>query len=319
MTSIVLGLDSGGTKTDLVVVDRTGAVLVREQAEGLDPTAGDGWKDRLTTLATGLAPVGAAVLGLPYHDEIPSVTETQSSLAKALFGPNAQVRNDVAVAFEGALAGADGVLILSGTGSMAWARGPLGTFRIGGWGDVFGDEGSAYWIGSRALGLVSQHLDGRKPDAAFADAFLQWLGIGGGDLIRWTYGQTNPRAGVAGVAIGVSELASVGNPTAIALLTEAAGHLAQLGLTAARRCGAPNPLCWSFAGGVMNDPTVMAALTKAMGNPPQTPVLPPVGGAVLAAAKIAGWPVDAPFIARLKSDLSQTNAMPVTVLANSRK
>ena len=310
MTDLVLGLDSGGTKTDLAVVDRSGAVLVRRQGEGMDPTAGPAWKDRLTGLASGLGPVSTAVLGLPYHDEIAEVTAAQLALARALFGPAAQVLNDVAVAFEGALGGADGVLILAGTGSMAWARGPGGTHRVGGWGAIFGDEGSAYWIGCAALARVSQHLDGRSPDAAFATALLAWLGVAPADLLAWTYQVPNARATVASVAVGVSRLAYHGDPTAISILNQCVDHLAQLGKTAAKVCGAPAPLRWSYAGGVMKDPLVLAKLTTAMGHLPDPPLLSPVGGAVLAAARSAGWPLDPSFIAQLQLSLHDPTTRP---------
>ncbi len=147
---LVLGLDSGGSKTEAVVINRAGRVLLRRRDTGLDPTAAPGWEARLGLLAAEIGPVSGAVLGLPCHGEIAAISARQVAVVADLFGPQAVVMNDVAVAFHGALAGADGVLVLAGTGSMAWAHGPLGTHRVGGWGHLFGDEGSAHWIG-RAL------------------------------------------------------------------------------------------------------------------------------------------------------------------------
>lgn len=186
---------------------------------------------------------------------------------------------------------------------MAWARGPLGTRRVGGWGDAFGDEGSAYWIGRTALGIVSQHLDGRRASADFTRDLLHRLGIATDALIGWTYGHANPRAGVAAVAAHVSALAQTGDPEAGVVMAQAAAHLAMLGRTAAAACGAHHPVDWSFAGGVFNDPTLLTATLKSMNTLPVTPRLPPVGGAVLLAAKQAGWRVDPDFIARLAASL----------------
>jgi glucosamine kinase len=299
----ILGLDGGGTKTDAVVVNRLGKVLMRKRTAGLDPTAGPGWEATLTDIAAGLGPVAAAVLGMPYHDEIAAISARQTALAVGLFGAGSTVLNDVAVAFEGALAGADGMLVLAGTGSMAWARSPLGTHRVGGWGDVFGDEGSAYWIGREALARISRELDGRNAATGFADAMLARMGITATALIGWTYGLDHPRVRVAGLAPMVSDLAQNGSATAAELMTEAARHLAELGQTAAQQCGAPPG--WSFAGGVMTDPTVMAVLTQTIGCAPTPPILPPVGGAVLAAAKTAGWDTGPDFIATLQADLTK--------------
>jgi glucosamine kinase len=300
--SFVLGLDSGGTKTIAVVADQTGQVIAQATGDGLDPTAGGGWEARLAALIAPLPPVIAATLGLPFHGEIAEITARQLSLARSLIGPQATVVNDVAAAFEGAFGGQNGVLILAGTGSMAWARGPNGTHRIGGWGDAFGDEGSAHWIGREALAQVSQHLDGRIQCPAFATDILTALAITGEDLIGWTYRQATPRAAIASVAAYVSALARNGNPDAQTLLTCAAAHLATLGHTAARAVGTTTPN-WSYAGGVFNDATVLAAVTAQMASAPIPPILPPIGGAVLLAAKAANWAVTPAFIATLAQSL----------------
>lgn len=303
----LLGLDSGGSKTEAVVINRAGRVLARARAEGLDPMADEGWQARLGLLAAELGPVSGAVLGLPCHGEIATASALQRVVVADLFGPQAVVLNDVAVAFNGALAGGEGVLVLAGTGSMAWARGPLGTHRVGGWGHLFGDEGSAHWIGRAALGLASQHLDGRKPPSGFAHGLLREMGVATEDLLGWTYGK-NTRAGVASVAAFVSRLAQAGVDEATDLMTEAARHLALAGRAAGRLAGLDAPLRWSFAGGVMQDATVMAGLTAALG-PPVPPILPPVGGAALAAAKAAGWDTGPAFIAALQAELIK-NATP---------
>ena len=303
-TGRVLGLDGGGSKTIAVVANPLGEVESYTVSAGLDPTAGPNWEAMFTDLATQIGTIDAATIGLPYHGEIPSVSARQTELGAALFGATCQVVNDVAVAFEGAFAGADGVLSLAGTGSMAWARGPLGTHRAGGWGDVFGDEGSAYWIGRKALGIVSQHLDGRRASPDFTRLLLTAMQVAPADLIGWTYGHANPRAAIALIARHVSALAQAGDAEAVAVMTRAASHLADLGRTAPAACGTRHPVDWSFAGGVFNDAIVLNATMKSMHTPPLSPRLPPVGGAVLMAARHAGWRVESDFIARLASSLA---------------
>lgn len=300
----VLGIDSGGTKTIAVVADRSGRIIASASGEGLDPTAGHQWQGRLAALIAPLGPVVAATLGLPFHGEIADITAQQKAVAKTLIGPQAQVVNDVAVAFEGVLAGQDGVLILAGTGSMAWARGPRGTVRVGGWGGAFGDEGSAYWIGREALGQVSQHLDGRADCSAFANGILAGLGIAGNDLVGWAYRQTEPRVSFAAIATLVSTLAAQGNVEARLLLDRAAACLAALGQAAAVASGAQLPSRWSYAGGVFADAGLHAAVVRQMQSDPVPPCLPPIGGAVLMAAKAAAWPADEVFFAALKEGLA---------------
>jgi glucosamine kinase len=300
----VLGVDSGGTKTIAVVADRSGQIVAAASGEGLDPTAGDQWQARLAALIGPFGPIVSATLGLPFHGEVAEITAQQQVVAKELIGDHAQVVNDVAVAFEGALAGQDGVLILAGTGSMAWARGSRGTVRIGGWGDAFGDEGSAYWIGREALGLVSKHLDGRMACPAFARGILTGLGINGDGLIGWAYRQADRRVSFAAVARHVSALAADGDADARQLLDRAAACLSVLCQTAVAASGAQKPLHWSYAGGVFADAGLRAAVVRQMQSDPVPPHLPPVGGAILLAAKAAGWAVDATFINALQAALT---------------
>lgn len=305
----VLGIDGGGTKTDVALVDRSGRVLRRLRAAGLDPMGEGDWQAVLDGIAAEMGPVAGVVLGLPYHGEIAAISHEQAQAAGRVFGAGTRVLNDVEVAFDGALCGAEGVLILAGTGSMAWARGPLGTHRVGGWGDLFGDEGSAFWIGREALGRVSQALDGRRGDRGFARALLARIGIQPQGLIAWAYGLQPQRAGIAALAAEVSALAQAGEAEALDLMAQAAGHLADHGLTAARLSGTAGR--WSFAGGVMHDPQVLRLLTGRMGSAPVPPVLPPVGGAVLRAAQAAGWDTGDAFVAALHAGLNEQDHAPI--------
>src|SRR6185295_15088736 len=83
------------------------------------------------------------------------------------------IHSDFSVALDDAFGDGPGVLLISGTGSVAFGRGPTGaTARCGGWGPVFGDEGSGAWIGRRALGIVTAASDGREPETALTGAIL---------------------------------------------------------------------------------------------------------------------------------------------------
>ncbi len=96
----VLGLDGGGTKTEIVLADRAGLVQ-RLAGPGLDPMAGPEWEGRLAAMLDGVGEVQAAVLGLPYFSEVAEISARQEAVARRLLGPMARVRNDVDVAFEG--------------------------------------------------------------------------------------------------------------------------------------------------------------------------------------------------------------------------
>ena len=303
MMAEVLGLDAGGTKTLALRVGPDGRVLELRSGPGLDPVAGDG-PERLRAC---LAPFGqprAATLGLPYHGEVAAVSRWQAEVAVEVLGTGARVMNDVAAAHTGAFAGAEGVLILAGTGSMAWARGPKGEHRVGGFGDLFGDEGSAFWIGRRALAAASRQIDGRARATGFADTLCAKIGAAPDTLIDWTYAAADRRAHVASVARAVSALAGQGDATADEVLDAAAAELALAARAAAAAAGWAAPLVWACAGGVFADTRVLAGVTGRLGLAPCPRKLPPVGGAALDAARRAGWAVDEAWIAALAADLA---------------
>lgn len=307
----VLALDAGGTKTLAAMADASGAVTSLQAGPSLDPTAQENWQDLfLEMVAPALQKPGlkAAVAGLPFHDELLALSARQSELASQALPCSVLVQNDVRIAFDGAFAGAAGVLVLSGTGSMAWAS-LNGTndphYRIGGWGDGFGDEGSAFWIGRESLALASMALDGRSDATPFAHGLLAEMGLAEHQLIDWVYGVENRRSSIAAIARVTAGLADQGVSDAREILDRACDCLAAHVSAAQRRLNAGSSLPWSYAGGVFANAYVLNGVCDRVGSRPVSPVLPPVGGAVLRAAQLAGWNTDKAFIEGLSMSLNE--------------
>jgi glucosamine kinase len=84
----------------------------------------------------------------------------------------AYVVDDSVTALEGALGGREGTLASLGTGSFFIRKSPEGTRHVGGWGFHLGDEGSAAWLGRRALSLALRVADGRLPPDPLAEALV---------------------------------------------------------------------------------------------------------------------------------------------------
>lgn len=308
---LILGIDGGGSKTLLALATREAEILWVEAGAGTDPVANPDWGIRLRDMMVAArAPaleIEAAVFGLSSYGEIEAQSDHQKSVVAALAGDEALVENDVRIAFDGALAGAGGVLLLAGTGSMAWASagGPdARQVRVGGWGEAFGDEGSGFWIGREALSLATRAFDGRSDALPFAAALVDNLDIGPDDILPWAASLQSRRAGFAGLARTVSALCETGDPDAIRLINAAAQHLADHAGAAWRMVGEANPLTWSYAGGVFASPSFLFAVTEILGIAPVSPRLPPIGGALLRAAQRAGWPVDDAWIDRLAAALA---------------
>ena len=309
----LVAVDSGGTKTLLVVVDRDANVVLTRKGPGSNPFDRSDWRTVLADLLRDIPHhIAAVALGLAGYGESRSITAQQDeALGEILRLPAERyiVRNDVEMACSGAFAGAPGVLVLSGTGSMGWATDETGrSLRVGGWGPLFGDEGSAFWIGREALSLLTQALDGRAGDAReFIAPMCRFMdlppspALAGAALLEWYGGLPHERSAVAALAHGVSEMAAEGNTQACGILDRAARHLARH--VAVAREGLSRPaLPWSYTGGTFNSAYLRHALSALCGTP-RAPRLPPVGGVVLRAAQLAQWRPDAAWTDRLSHTL----------------
>ena len=314
MREAVLGIDGGGSKTLLAVVDRSGELLQLHRAPGIAPMADAAWRtallDACRRLDRSALTLAAATVALPGHGQIAAISREQERLVVELLGDRTFVIHDAQAAFIGAFPDRFGVLLLAGTGSIALAgTAAKPVVQIGGWSDAFGDEGSAYWIGCEALRVVSRQLDGRSPRDGFAEALIARVLPGAPadreSLMSWVYGDADRRARVAAVANHVDVLATQGSSSsALGLLQRAADQLAELVVVARLRLDEPR-LRWSSSGGVSRSSAIRRALERRLETPRVAPALPPVGGAVLDAAERAGWSVDQAWCSRLRAGLER--------------
>lgn len=302
---LVLGLDGGGSKTELAIADARGTVLAFERSIGLDPLAAPEWEATLRQLlrrsAEFLPFTRRCALALPAYGEAATVSARQASVVAQALPIEHVLLNDVHAAQIGAFAGGPGTLLLAGTGSMVWSVDRDGkSSRVGGWGEAFGDEGSAFWVGREALGLATRGLDGRADAEAFAHGLLERIGVAPDGILAWCWSLPNRRAGIAALATLVDAMAVGGDAHAADLLVRAADHL--VAHVRAAEGKARGELPWSFAGGLFNSGTVFLRATAQLG-PPRAPALLPIGGAVLHAARAAGWDAGPAWMARLAEGL----------------
>ena len=145
------------------------------------------------------------------------------------------VHADATVALDDAFGDGPGVLLIAGTGSVAFGRSPDGTFaRCGGWGPIVGDEGSGAWIGRRAINVVVASSDGREPETALTNALLTAAEIDDvREFIPWA-AQATP-AKFATLAPSVLSVAAAGDLRANAVVSIAVEELVVHVRTLARR------------------------------------------------------------------------------------
>ena len=146
--------------------------------------------------------------------------------------------SDLVPIWYGGAQGADAVVAIAGTGSIAYGFTQEQYFRVGGWGPLLGDEGSGYDLGQRALRLAARMADGRvEAEPAFLQGILSFYGVQTPhDLISCVKGE-DYRQKIASCAKAVFDLAQQGSPTGTALLEETADELALLCRTAAKKAG----------------------------------------------------------------------------------
>lgn len=317
-----LGIDGGGSKTAFALVDQAGEVLARHEEPGLYyPQIGlrraselleQGVAAVLSKAHVAPADVAFAFVGVPAYGEDSALTPELDLLpVKALPAGHFRCGNDVECSWAGSLAGHDGVSVVAGTGSIAYGQFGGRSARAGGWGEIFGDEGSAYWIAREGLSVFSRMSDGRMPRGPLYRIFRSELSLSQDlDLCAVVYGRGEGRCDVARMAPLVSRAAQEGDAQALLVLGRAASHLASLVRATRDQLGMPEdaPLKVSYSGGVLeNEPRTLQALRQVLEQELPSaalcrPVMAPVLGAAMLAARHAGRPLDAAALQRLQED-----------------
>jgi N-acetylglucosamine kinase-like BadF-type ATPase len=257
--ALFAGIDGGASKTIAVVVDADG----RERGRGTAPSSNQtavGLERAAAAVRQAIAeatraagepgPVAAARIGLAGVDR-PGDFDAWLPLLRPLAG-TVHLSNDAELVLA-ALPDGVGVAAIAGTGSIMVGRDDNGTnARTGGWGHVFGDEGSGYDLGRGALQAASRAADGRGPATVLLDAILRhWDLSGPSDIIGRVY-PDGAKADVARLSSLVLQAARAGDPVARKLVSGAAAEVALGIVTVANALTLPaDGLPLALAGGLL--------------------------------------------------------------------
>lgn len=235
MTRLVVGVDGGGTKTHVIVADDRGAELssVTGSASAVVPNDAERSaevierlvREALEACEMGEETPSAMCVGVAGVGRDAEFTAFFQAMSAHSLSEELEVLPDAVVALEDAFADESGILLIAGTGSVSYGRGPTGRLaRCGGWGPTAGDEGSGAWIGKRALSVVTASSDGREPETALLGAILTHLQLASPDeLVPWAT-SASP-ALLAQLATPVMTVAAGGDLRANSLCTMAAEEL----------------------------------------------------------------------------------------------
>ncbi len=256
--ALIVGVDAGGTKTVGVVSDETGQILntVRGGGANLHVHGELAVEKVLAGLLDELCPderPEALCLGMAGVDRPGEDGVVRSLLRRLGFRGNAVVVNDAVIAIAAGAHDRVGVVVIAGTGSIAYGIDRHGkTARAGGLGPMLADEGSGGWIGHKALLAAVRAAEGRGEPTLLKDAIFSVLTVSAlSDLPAMAYGGGLTRERMAELAPTVIGVAQTGDAVAARILDEAATELASAARSVARQLsfdGAPYPLI--FSGGL---------------------------------------------------------------------
>jgi len=232
---VLIGVDAGASHSTAAVANEHGTVLVRSDgapgamrpgeaaavAARILDTCRDALRKAEREVRGDVLVVGAAGVGRE-EDRL----ALQAALEETGLAPRVTVTVDGAIALQSAFGDAAGIVLLAGTGSVAWARLPGGeTTRVGGLGAVVGDQGSGYDLARHALRALGLSVEGRGRRTTLSARLFARLRLSGlGELVRWATIADIP--GIAGLAPDVLAAAEEGDAVAGALVDAGADDLA---------------------------------------------------------------------------------------------
>lgn len=253
------GIDGGGTKTIVVIVDEEGHERARVRASSSNQAA-IGTAAAVATLRAAMRqaadeagatlPLERAWFGLSGFDRAEDRARMEPSLRE--LATSIAMTNDARLVLAG-LPDSVGIALIAGTGSIAYGTDPSGaSTRAGGWGNLIGDEGSGWAMGRDALVAVAQATDGRGPATTLSERILShWRLENPYDLILRVYDPNMAKSDIAELSGLVFAAMDEGDVTATRIVDRAVRDLAAIPIAVAGRLAFPDTIPLAFAGGLL--------------------------------------------------------------------
>lgn len=298
MSRYYLGIDGGQSSTTALIADETGRVLGIGHSGPCNHVTGAEGREkflrvvgdciRQAAAAIGETEFAAACLGFS------GGAEDKLAYSRELIRTSRlKVTNDAEIALTGALAGEPGIIVIAGTGSIAYGRNSQGrTARAGGWGYIYGDEGGAFDLVRRGLRAALQFEEGWGAQTSVHPKLLRAAGRKtANDLLHYFY--TQPRHTIAKLAPIVTECAEEGDPVAQQLIAEAATMLAWYTEGVYRNLFTQHErVAIAFIGGVFRSALIRSQFAACVrlqtGCTTAVPKFSPAAGALIEALRLDG-------------------------------
>lgn len=296
---MLIGIDGGGSKNDLILFTGDGKILNRVIGKGsnVSEMGPEAASERLIGQISDLlkdhggmnAGIAALFAGLSGGGAVNSRQFVIDRLKEAL--PNAReihISGDTVTALYAGVGTGDGMAVIAGTGTSEFVRyGGGQTTMIGGWGHLIDDSGSGFWLGKEAINAALREEDGRGKKTLLTQLINEKLGKSVRSSIGYLY--SDGKRTIASFAPVVFAACEQGDEIALDILRRAADELALLITTGGRLIGKA-PYRVALVGGLWNAPLLQNAVRARLNEDYLLTQLtaPPVIGSALAALEKAG-------------------------------
>jgi len=231
-----LGLDGGGTKTAALIMDVDGRVLgegtggpgnvAHNPASVLSRSIQDACSSASAAAAAGNTTIYTAICaGIAGYSVSDKRNEFEQLLRQEVAAEHYRIEPDYLIAYWGATHGDPGIVVVAGTGAVAFGRNESGvTYRADGLGYLLGDRGSGFDLGLYALRYTLQLMEEGRTDELSSSVVAHTGASRQTEIVQWLYGNFNP-ARVASLSPVVGALAESGDVAARNLTSEMARRL----------------------------------------------------------------------------------------------
>ena len=304
LVAIFLGIDGGGSKTSCLIGDET-SILGAGTAGGSNPVR-VGEAQAREALATAIRQACAVANVNPSQIQgtcvglagaaRPEISEPVRQCIAEFVPSEIDVVGDMVIALEAAFGSEPGVIVIAGTGSIAYGRNSKGqTARAGGWGFAISDEGSGHWIGRAAVAAAVRALDddAEATNQSLLESLMKFWQVKTREQLVVAANATPP-PDFAALFPAVLASADRGDRIALDVLAQAGGELASVARRVITRLFAnAGTLSVAMSGGVFgSSPLVRQVFYNSLRSEhPEAAINPsviePVRGALALARKAA--------------------------------
>lgn len=309
-----IGVDGGASKTAATVVDGQGKQLgsgLAGASNHLRVGIVEATRNVERAVNGALVEAGIAIKDVEYAycgiagSDHPAHREKVIEALRVFFPRgNFIVDTDARIALTGAVGFGAGIVVISGTGSVAFGRNATGAEgRAGGWGPTLGDEGSGFWIAREGLSAIVRAHDGRGFATRMTDLLcFEYEMCRPDDLPHFVYATETHVDDIARYGKLVIEAAQTGDDVARDILARAGSELAECVLAIARKLHmADDDFPVAYVGGAFHAGELLLSpmRLRLQRDAPGATLIPPQHSPVEGAAMMAMRSAEAPRVGRV--------------------